>query len=293
MHAMGGVIDIRQFGGLRQKLPTTHWTFLFGCLALAGIFPFAGFWSKDAILAAVAEKASAAPQSPIYGYLYYAGTLTAFLTAFYTFRAYFLTFQGEERIPKEAGGAHGTPGYAHESPAAMTGPLVILAIGALAVGWYFHWTDDFLGRDGFLMQTPVLKMLPTPPATEVSELTVSLISTAVALAGVGLAWLFYVARPDLAAATAKSARSLGLYALSHGKFFIDEIYLALIVRPLEALAALLALADRYLIDGTVNALGAFPRALGAIFRPLQGGLVQFYALVMALGVLALLGALLW
>ena len=121
----------------------------------------------------------------------------------------------------------------------------------------------------------------------------ALISTAVAVAGIGLAWLFYVARPDLAEAATKSAKSLGLYALSHGKFFIDEIYAALIVRPLEALAALLALVDRYLIDGTVNAFGALPRALGAMFRPLQGGLVQFYALVMALGVLALVGALLW
>ena len=175
----------------------------------------------------------------------------------------------------------------------MTGPLVILAIGAATVGWYFYWTGDFLKPDGFLMQTPVLKALQTKPAPEGSELTVALISTAVALAGIGLAWLFYVARRDLAEATAKSAKSLGLYGLSHGKFFVDEIYAALIVRPLEALAALLALADSFLIDGIVDACGAFPRALGAMFRPLQGGLVQFYALVMALGVLALLGALLW
>ena len=114
-----------------------------------------------------------------------------------------------------------------------------------------------------------------------------------ALAGIGLAWLFYIARPDLAEATAKSAKSLGLYALSHGKFFIDEIYAAVIVRPLEMLAALLAWIDNYVIDGTVNAIGALPRALGAMLRPSQGGLVQFYALVMALGVLALFGALLW
>ena len=124
-------------------MPTTHWTFLFGCLALSGIIPFAGFWSKDAILAAVAEKASEVQSSSIYGYLYYAGMITAFLTAFYTFRAYFLTFHGEERIPKEAG--H----HAHESPAAMTGPLMILAIGALTVGAYFQWTGDFLKPDGF------------------------------------------------------------------------------------------------------------------------------------------------
>jgi NADH-quinone oxidoreductase subunit L len=297
MHAMGGVIDIRQFGGLRRKMPITHWTFLFGCLALSGIVPFAGFWSKDAILAAVAEKASLVQHSSLYGYLYYAGTCTAFLTAFYTFRAYFLTFWGEERIPREAGGAPGTPGHAHESPPAMTGPLVILAIGALTVGAYFQWTGDFLRPDGFLVQALSLTGLQTEGAAAgahgTSELTVSLISSVVALAGIGLAWLFYIARPDLAEATAKSAKSLGLYALSHGKFFIDEIYAAVIVRPLEMLAALLAWIDNYVIDGTVNAIGALPRALGAVLRPSQGGLVQSYALVMALGVLALVGALLW
>jgi len=294
MHAMGGVIDLCQFGGLRRKMPTTHWTFLFGCLALSGIIPFAGFWSKDAILAAVAEKASEA-QGSIFGYLYYVATFTAFLTAVYTFRAYFLTFHGAERIPKEAG--H----HAHESPAAMTGPLVILAIGALAVGAYFQWTGDFLGRKdypGFLMQTPSLTALQAENVAEGAEhgpshLAVALISTVAALAGIGLAWLFYIARRDLAESVAKLAKSLGLYALSHGKFFIDEIYMVSIVRPLEALAALLALADRYAIDGLVNAFGAFPRALGAMLRPLQGGLVQYYALVMALGVLALLGTLLW
>ena len=112
-----------------------------------------------------------------------------------------------------------------------------------------------------------------------------------ALAGIALAWLFYVARPDMAESLAKRARLL--YVLSHRKFFIDEIYAALIVRPLEMLAALLALVDKYLVDGIVDAVGALPRALGAMFRPLQSGLVQFYALVMALGVLALVGALLW
>jgi NADH-quinone oxidoreductase subunit L len=292
MHAMGGVIDLREFGGLRRKMPTTHWTFLVGCLALSGIFPFAGFWSKDAILDAVHEKAMEAHAGSAYGYLYYGAMFTAFLTAFYTFRAYFLTFHGEERIPKEAG--H----HAHESPAAMTGPLVILAIGALTVGAYFQWHGDFLKPDGFLMQTPSLvalqaEALTGPEPAKGFDFTLALISTVVALAGVGLAGLFYMARPDLAEATAGTAKSLGLYALSYGKFFIDEIYSILIVRPLELLAAMLAALDSHLIDGLVNAVGAVPRLVGSLFRPLQGGLVQFYALVMALGVLALVGAVLW
>ena len=185
-------------------------TFLIGCLALAGIIPFAGFWSKDAILAAVAEKgAENSPSAWWYGVLYYSGTFTAFLTALYTFRAYFLTFHGEERIPEEAG--H----HAHESPLAMTGPLMILAIGALVVGAYFQWRGDFLKPDGFLMQTPSLTALgiePTEAAHGPSHITVAAISLIVAFAGIGLAWLFYISRPDLAEATKKTAQSLGVYA---------------------------------------------------------------------------------
>ncbi len=150
MHAMGGVVDLRRFGGLRGRLPTTHWTFLFGCLALAGIVPFAGFWSKDAILAAVRQSASADPIAGLYHVLYLAAVATAGLTALYTFRAFFLTFYGQERIPEEAGR------HAHESPPSMTAPMVILAVGALVVGAYFYGTGDFAGPHGFLAQTPSL-----------------------------------------------------------------------------------------------------------------------------------------
>ncbi len=140
MHAMGGVIDISQLGGLRRRLPITHWTFLFGCLALAGVAPFAGFWSKDAILAAVAEKAGQSDPPGLYAALYWVGLLTAFLTAAYAFRALFLTFYGPERIPAAAGP------HAHESPPSMTGPMLLLALGALGVGAYFQATGDFLDR---------------------------------------------------------------------------------------------------------------------------------------------------
>jgi len=270
---------------LRRKMPTTHWTFLCGCLALAGIFPFAGFWSKDAILAAVAEKAGEDPES-LYIWLYYAATFTAFLTAFYTFRAFFLTFYGDEQIPKEAG--H----HAHESPPAMTGPLVILAVGAVAVGAYFQWRGDFLGRDGFLMHAPSLVALQAEKAAAAgpSHWTVAITSSIVALCGIALAWLLYVGRPGLAESAKGTAKALGLYALSYGKFFFDEIYVALVVRPLEGLAWLFAGIDRYLIDGIVNLFGELPRALGYVLRPLQSGLLPLYALVMALGVLALAGA---
>lgn len=287
MHAMGGVIDIRQFGGLRHRMPKTHWTFLFGSLALAGIVPFAGFWSKDAILASVAERAAGGEAADLYWMLYLVGMLTAFLTATYTFRAFFLTFYGEERIPAKA------LRHAHESPASMTGPLVILALGSLGVGVYFQWMGDFLGPESFLAQTGSLESLRThaePHAT--MHWTVAILSTIVAVGGVLTASLLYLGPPVWLRATGLLMKSLGLYGLSWGKFFIDAIYTALIVRPLEGISGLLAWFDRSVIDGLVDAVGAAPRAVGAMFRPLQGGMIQFYALVMVIGLLALVGALL-
>jgi NADH-quinone oxidoreductase subunit L len=277
---------MREFGGLKRLMPWTRWTFLIGCLALAGVVPFAGFWSKDEILAAVNERAQGL-NGDVYLWLYYCGVLTAFLTAFYTFRAYFLTFHGKERIPHEAG--H----HAHESPPAMTGPLAILAVGAALVGFYFWKNGDFLSTGGFLMQTPSLSpLLEAGEKPEHFHWAVAITSTIIALAGIGLAWLFYMSQPSLADATVSFFKSTGLYALSYGKFFIDEIYVILIVRPIEGLAWLCSMIDTYLIDGTVNLVGYVPRWIGYAFRPLQGGLVPFYALVMALGVLALAGALL-
>jgi NADH-quinone oxidoreductase subunit L len=142
MHSMGNVIDMRRFSGLRRVLPWTHWTFLAGALALAALIPFAGFWSKDEIFVAV-EHASHGPHAAFYLVLYFMALFTAFLTGFYTFRAYFLTFWGEERIPEEA------HGHAHESPWVMVVPLCILAGGAVLTGLVFgptHLFGDYLSR---------------------------------------------------------------------------------------------------------------------------------------------------
>jgi len=282
MHAMGGVIDVRRFGGLRRLMPVTHLTFLFGCLALAGLFPFAGFWSKDLILAAVAEQ-----HSTLYRILYLAAVGTAGLTAFYTFRAYFLTFWGRQRVPEEAG--H----HAHESPRSMTWPLVVLAVGSLVVGAYFEWTGQF---EHFLAQTPSLlgagKLIDTPGGEHASHTAIALWSTAVVLLGIGAAWVLYAGGRVLVESAARVLAGVGLYQLSHRKFFFDEIYGALIVAPLRGLAALSAWFDRQVIDGLVNACGAFWVLVGSMLRPLQNGLVQFYALAMVLGLLVLIGTLL-
>ncbi|HID76009.1 MAG TPA: NADH-quinone oxidoreductase subunit L [Planctomycetaceae bacterium] len=284
MHAMGGVIDIRRFGGLRRRLPVTHWTFLFGCLALAGLIPFAGFFSKDEILAAVHARAET---HLLYEILYLAGIFTALLTAFYTFRAYFVTFHGAERIPEEAGE------HAHESPRWMTVPLVILAIGSLVLGALFWWTEGFAH---FLAKTPSLGYVTRYgwAATEGgSHLAVAVTSTLVAVAGIGLAWFLYPNRRQLVEQLARAADRVALYRLSAGKFFFDPLYLALVVRPLEGLARFSYAFDRYVIDTLVDGIGRMPVRLGASLRWSQGGMIKVYALGMVLGLLVLLGAMLW
>jgi NADH-quinone oxidoreductase subunit L len=285
MHAMGHVIDMRRFSGLRHIMPWTCRTFWFGSLALAGVIPFAGFWSKDAILAAVAHKSH---DVALFGVLYYAALLTAFLTAFYTFRALFMTFYGEVRVPEEAG--H----HAHESPPSMVVPLVILAFCSLVVGVYFEWTHGFAE---LLVRTPSLAYAPVYGHGLEHEfhMQVAVISTLVALVGVGLAAFFYLGhRQEVTRLTELMQSRLGLrlYHLSYGKFFFDPIYNALFVAPLRWLAILSYLADRWIVDGLVNLCGQIPRWIGSLLRTLQTGLVQFYALAMVLGVLVLIGTLL-
>jgi len=386
MHAMGGVIDMRQFGGLRRLLPYTYWTFLVGCLALSGVFPFAGFFSKDLVLAAVHDKVHAidhelehrraqphaageaeaahgplaawsagelARSRAVYQWLYYAAVFTAFLTAFYTFRALAMTFYGEEQVPAQAG--H----HAHESPASMLAPLVILAICSLVVGVLAIADPSNWGSNrfvNFLEHTPSLaagaiSLTKEAPAFHIQ---VAGVSTIAAFAGIGLALFFYTGETNEArylkrvfdlqgadratdpqwvtqlervwwiAAITRTLRQAHLawlvtllgyvlgtlslilavplvianfftpYRLSRDKFYFDELYAALVVWPLRALAAALAWADRWIVDGLVNLAGQIPPAIGTLMRPLQMGLVQFYALAMVLGVLILVAArLLW
>jgi NADH-quinone oxidoreductase subunit L len=291
MHAMGGVIDIQHFGGLRRRLPTTHWTFLFGCLALAGAIPFSGFWSKDLVLAAVHERAGGITAAWLYQGLYAAAMFTAFLTAWYAFRAYFVTFFGPELIPAEAGR------HAHESPPTMTVPLVILAICALGVGAYFEWNRGFAR---FLEQAPPLAYLARhaaehggePAAHGETPPAVMLTSIAVSLAGIGLAAVLYLGTRRPAARLTALMEALGLAQLARDKFYLDPLYNLLLVWPLRGIAAACAWADRYLVDGLVDFVGWAPRAVASALRPVQGGLIQFYALAMVLGVLVLIGILL-
>ncbi len=333
MHAMGGIIDMRKFGGLRHVMPQTHMTFLCGALALAGLFPLSGFWSKDTVLSAVhaaaygsekvehhAEGAGHPPEHktevhktgtetakaaenheapklsltaierreyPVFGlkqrtifkFLYWSGVFTAFLTAFYTSRAYFLTFWGEEKIPHEAG--H----HAHESPPVMTIPLWILAGGAVMVGMLLgHPTGLFNEYLGLTIQGAA--------AHEPMNWTVAITSTILALAGIGLGFVMYGQPSSLPALFGKLFGPLT--TASQKKLYLDETFSSLLVMPLKALAQVSRFLDWILIDTLlVNGIGSLPGLLlGKPARPMQNGLVQFYALSMMLALAVLLWALL-
>jgi NADH-quinone oxidoreductase subunit L len=315
MHAMGGVIDMREFSGLRKRMPQTYITFLIGSLALAGCPLLSGFWSKDTILSAVREASHvAATEGPavasaghaprgsesamgeeapmpdrflgmtypaMYSVLFWMASFTALLTAFYTFRAFLMTFHGEERIPHAAG--H----HAHESPPVMCIPLFVLSLGAVFLG-------GALGHVTGLFDTFLDKTIPGVHAAAAHHGTdwfVVGVSGAVFVMGVGLAWILYGRPSSLPARIAELAGPLT--SLSRNKFHLDEIYQLLFVWPLRGLAELSRLADWLVIDvALVGGVARIPSLVGRMPRPIQNGLVQFYALAMMLATAVLLWALL-
>ena len=284
MHAMGGVIDLRKFGGLRKLMPVTHLTFLCGALALSGVPVFAGFWSKDQILDVLfmAAESSHAHRA---GYLLAFGLalVTACLTAFYTFRAYFLTFWGTERVPDEA------HGHAHESPRAMTVPLVVLAVGAVFLGLAVEPVNHAFSK--FVARTPSVRAARQAAESDGHDhaggespdvphlnLGIAGLSSAVALVGVLLAWRVYgQGGPEVVPGGLEP-----VYALSRNKLYIDDVYAVVFVKPAEFLAA----AGRQVDVGLASLarlVSSLPEIAAAILRPLQNGLVQFYALGTVLG----------
>ncbi len=321
MHAMGDVIDMRRFSGLRKVLPTTHWTFLIGSAALAGFPLLSGFWSKDEILAVVHGASSDNPHAAIYFFCFLAAMVTAGMTAFYTFRAYFMTFWGPEKIPQEAyshhhghadhddhahdhhghghGNHHAAPTHASAEPAkshfesgeVMLWPLRVLAVGALLVGIVLgptHLFFDFL--QNHWMKTSVGFVDPKVTLEVHHNIPIMVGSVLFGLAGIGLAYLAYVKRPSLAAELKNSAKFL--YHWSLNKFYLDELFYALFVQPLAGLAQMLRMVDHYLVDGLVDAVAQIPVVFARAARPIQNGLVQFYAVLMALGLAGLLIAIL-
>lgn len=243
--------NIQEMGGVGRKMKITMWTFGFGALALSGIVPFAGFWSKDAILA------EAYHHQPV---LFWIGLIAAFMTAFYMARLYFLVFIGAPRSDYEG----------KESPAVMTFPLIILAVMALVGGFVYLWyTGDSL--------------------TEHIDWFVFIMSTVAGVLGILFGWLMYGKRSLSAEAAAE--RVPALHRLLSNKFYIDEIYDVLFVRSLRALGSLLHAIDVYVIDGIVRLFTAFALWIGRLGTRLQNGQIQTYGLVTLLGIVILIVAL--
>ncbi len=271
--------DLRLMGGLVRRAPLTGWTFVVGGLALAGVFPLAGFWSKDEILHAVLGHAAGG--GGLWLALYAVGLVTAGLTAFYTGRLLLLALFG---APRSDGAAH-----AAESPANMTLPLAVLAVLSVVGGW------PALGALGAPLPTALEGVLGAHHADGgPSAVTLAVVATAVALAGLGLAWSMYGrAAPGPSPAALAAAWPAAHRVLAH-KFYVDELYDRLIVRPFGAAAEVLwRRVDDGVIAGAVNAVGRGAVALGQAARRWQTGYVRSYGLGILVGAAALAAWLLW
>jgi NADH-quinone oxidoreductase subunit L len=283
MHAMGNVIDMRQFGGLRKVLPWTHWSFLCGSLALSGFPLFSGFWSKDEIFGVLLNATHHGGYPRLFQAVLAAALVTALLTAFYTFRAYYLTFFGPLRIPAEAlahaahashgDDRHGAP-QIHEGPRAMTWPLAVLAAFALAIGVIVGPTHLF---EHWIEQMPT-----TLPVKMVAfEFGLAIASAIAVIVGIAVAYVMYAQPSDRPAKVAAAAGPF--YQLSLNKFYLDELANVLVSFPVNAIAFISLLFDQGVIDRLVDEVGAVPPLIGRFLRPVQNGFIQSYALVMIFG----------
>jgi len=280
MHALGNETDMTKMGGLRKKLPITYRVFLIGALALAGVPLLSGFFSKDEIL-------WKAVSSPFGGFwFWFAGAAVAGLTAFYTFRLIFLTFHGRSRVSQEVAR------HIHESPKIMTIPLGVLAVLAI-VGGYIGIPHIFNKFEHFLepvftqyVHVEIFESTHDLPGLELSFMGISIL---IAFLGIGFAYIFYVARPNLADDVAEKAR--GIYRVFANKWYVDEVYDTCIVRPIKLVSDLVLWRwiDIKIIDGFVNQIARLIGRGSDILRRLETGIIQNYALSIIFGVVVLVG----
>jgi NADH-quinone oxidoreductase subunit L len=281
IHAMSDEQDIRKMGGLAKKLPVTWIVMLFGALALAGIPPFSGYYSKDGIL-----DAAYAAGTPVGIYGWVCGVITAALTAFYISRLFLLTFHGTSRVPKEI------EDHVHESPLVMLIPLIILAAGALFSGFLLH--NAFIGHNfasfwGASIAVPangVMQTLDHPAlAAELAPLAASLL-------GILIAAIFYIASPALPALYA--ARFAGLYRFVYNKWYFDELYDKIFVQPTLRLANFAwHFGDEELIDSVPTMVATLTTDASSETVKLQTGSIALYAFIMLIGLLGFLSIFLW
>ncbi len=283
IHAMGGEQDMMKMGGLRKEIPVTYWTMFIATLAIAGIPGFAGFFSKDAIL----EAARSGPYANLW--LWLLGVAAAGLTSFYMFRLVFLTFFGEPRYDEHKV-------HVHESPKSMTIPLMVLAFLSIFGGWFaapklvggVDYFERFLAPV-FAASSPASDAMSAAAADAAASPAMDLLHALtgwpviVGVVGLLVAWWFYIKNPDVPKRMAQSVR--GLYTLLLNKYYVDEIYAALIVRPLLWISTnvLWHVVDEGLIDGTVNGTATVARESGRQARKLQSGNTRSYAAWVILG----------
>jgi NADH-quinone oxidoreductase subunit L len=313
MHAMSGILDMREMSGLKAVLPKTRWLMLIGCLALAGMFPFSGFFSKDEIVGAAMHG------RPIHVVVGLVLLLTAFLTAYYTFRLYFRVFEGPLKQPEPQAHGHGHDDHGHghddhghghgghhnHEPMIMIAPLIILALGACVAG-FFNWPStklgDFLGRSPSFQQAyKVAEHTYTAAAVEAEAMgqheageaehaafnIVMLVSFAISAAGIFLAYSLHLR--DRLRAERMAAGMPKITGMLEAKYWVDELYQNMIVEPLRGLGQVLFDVDRYLVDGLVAAVGWVPQLGGwAMKLGVQRGSLQGYAAAMLFGVVVIL-----
>jgi NADH-quinone oxidoreductase subunit L len=319
IHALAGEQDLRRMGGLRKQLPITYWTFLVGAIAIAGVPGLAGFFSKDEILYRTFMSG--------HRWLWGVGVVTSFLTAVYMFRLVFLAFHGDPQPAAGPAAAHGGHGggeanapqsghgdaahrHLHDAPPAMALALVVLAAGSIVAGYV--GLPHALGGSNRFEQFLAPSFAAHQPAdgaaasgepeaaaghgstgSTATELTLMAISSAVALAGIGLAAYFFLQRRDAAGAIAD--RFKGAYSLLLHKYYVDEIYDTAVVQPIRIIAedGLWKNVDVRGIDRAVNGVGAIVAGSSSVLRRLQTGSVQAYAASLFVGVVVVLGYYLW
>src|SRR5271156_134799 len=273
MHALGGEQDMNKMGGLRRKIPITFWTMFIATLAIAAIFPFSGYFSKDLILEAAYDSG--------HTWLWFLGVITAGLTSFYMFRLIFMTFFGDSRVDSDK------ERHIHESPAVMTIPLIVLAILA-TVGGLVNLPGGLLWGNAFVrFLTPVVGTFK--PIVEASPTSLSLAASIASSVGIVLAYVFYLRLPGIPFLLAWRLKAP--YDLLLNKYYIDEIYNLIVTRPLFWVSdnVLNRAIDSYMIDGAAEGAGLAVETGGQVARRVETGNVQHYAFVYLLGALGIVG----
>ncbi len=279
IHAMHEEQDIRKMGALKKYMPITHITFLLGWLAIIGVPPFAGFFSKDEILAYAFNSPLGSP------WLWAAGALGATLTAFYMTRLMALTFWGKSRVPKEV--------HPHESPALMTIPLIVLAVLSVIGGWIGipHVIGEHLGEIPNVWEHwlhPMIREVPNMHHMEAStEWMLMGVSVGLATISAIVAYQFYVKSPEAPKKFAESIKPV--YNLVYNKYFVDEAYFGGIINPLvNGSKNLWYYVDVNLIDKCTFWIGDLMKGMGSLSRSLQTGNFQQYAMYIGIGVVVVL-----